>query len=416
VGGGFAGLFCVRELLKCDVQVVLLDRNNFHTFQPLLYQVATGGLVPESIAYPLRKSFKRDKKVFFRVADVKSIETEINTIHTDVGYLKYDYLVIATGSVSNFFGLDDIRQNAFPLKTLSDALRMRRAVLQRLEKALLLCDEAEIKRTSTFVVVGGGPTGVEVAGALAELRRYIIPADFPELPVSHMSIHLLEGSSQLLPGMSARASAKAKQFLEELGVVVHLNSIVTAYDSKTVLTKSAERIDAATVIWAAGVQGSSIDGLDSALVHTSKRLETDRTNKVKGYKNVFAIGDIAALVDEANPRGYPMLAPVAIQQGQQLGRNICRSLAGEEMLPFAFHDRGTMATVGRNKAVADTLGTTFTGIFAWFMWMFVHLMFLIGFRNKVAVFLDWFWNYLNYGQGTRLVSPSSGERNANSSR
>ncbi len=402
IGGGFAGLNLVKGLKNARAQVVLLDRNNFHTFQPLLYQVATAGLEPDSIAGPLRSTFKANSNYFFRMVKVLGVDADRNEVITKVGNLKYDYLVFANGSATNYFGKQDFRQKVLPLKRIVHALDMRSHLLQTFEQAVMTDDQARLDKMMNVVVVGGGPTGVEVSGALAELRKHILPKDYPDLDFSKMNIHLVEGTGRLLNGMSDTAGRKALAYMEKLGIEVHLNTRVEEYDGE-VVELSEGSIASATVIWSAGVQGRILDGIDDESVERS-RIMVDETNKVHGYDNVFAIGDVAMMQTDEYPYGHPMLAPVAMQQGRWLAKNFKRSLKNEEMKPFKYLDKGTMATIGKNKAVVDLPGGLHLGgLFAWLIWMFVHIMYLIGFRNKLITLNNWVWSYLTYDKGTRLI-------------
>ncbi len=404
VGGGFAGLALAKGLEKKDIQVVLIDKHNYHTFQPLLYQVATGGLEPDSIAFPIRKLFNNLKYYHFRLAEVTTINTDKKEIETTIGNLEYDHLVIATGSKTNFFGNKNIEKHAMEMKTIPQSLNIRSLVLENFEEALLTSDFEERKALMNFVIVGGGPTGVELAGALAEMKKGILPKDYPDLDIRQMQINIIQGSDRLLDAMSDQASKKAEDFLINLGVCVWKNLIVTNYDGETVSTTSEEKFNAATVIWAAGVQGQLVDGLPTeCIVERANRIKVDQYNKVIGYKDVYAIGDIASMVSKENPRGHGMMAQPALQQGKLLAKNILAAMKGKPLKSFVYNDKGSMATIGRNKAVVDLPNWRFQGVFAWFVWMFVHLFSLIGFRNRAIVFLNWVYNYVRFDRETRLI-------------
>ncbi|MDP2685962.1 MAG: NAD(P)/FAD-dependent oxidoreductase [Aequorivita sp.] len=404
IGGGFAGISFIKKLQKEKVQIVLFDRHNYHTFQPLLYQVSTAGLEPDSIAYPLRKVFRKYKDFHFRMAEVENINTESSTISTSIGNLKYDYLIIATGTRTNFFGNESIAANSMPMKTVPQALNIRSLVLQNIEKADTTSDEAERKRLLNFVIAGAGPTGVELAGALAEFRKGILENDYPELDEKDMNVHLIEGLDRVLPPMSETVSKKAQKFLEHLGVQVHLKTFISDYDGKTVTTKDGKKFETETFIWAAGVTGALIKGINGeALVERANRYNVDEFNKVKGFGNIYALGDIALMANNEFPKGHPQVAQPAIQQGKNLGKNFRRMLNGKAMQPFKYFDKGTMATVGRNKAVVDIGKLHFGGAIAWFLWMFVHLWFLVGFRNRVVTFFNWTYSYINYDRAARLI-------------
>jgi len=404
IGGGFGGIALAQKLSNKEVQVVLIDKHNYHTFQPLLYQVSTGGLEPDSIAYPIRKVLKDYPNFFFRLANVEEVRAEKNLIKTNIGDLSYDYLVIATGSETNFFGNKEIEEHAMAMKTIPQSLNLRSLILENFEQALLTDELHERDALMNFVIVGGGPTGVELAGALAEIKKGVLPKDYPDLDTRRVQINLLQGGSCILPGMSEKASQKAEDFLEDLGVHVWKNTRVTGYDGKIVTTKTDLTFNTATMVWAAGVMGATIKGIDAEeLLVGGKRIGVNSYNQIEAYPNIFAIGDIACMQSDDNPRGHPMMAQPAIQQGKNLGENLVRLLDDKPLKPFTYKDKGSMATIGRNKAVADTKNFKFQGIFAWFVWMFVHLFFLIGFRNRAVVFINWVYNYVRFDREARLI-------------
>ncbi|NJY62403.1 NAD(P)/FAD-dependent oxidoreductase [Salinimicrobium sp. CDJ15-81-2] len=405
VGGGFAGISLAKHLVKEKLQVVLMDRHNYHTFQPLLYQVSTSGLEPDSIAYPLRKITRHSTEGYFRLAEVERIIPEENKILTSIGELAYDYLIIATGSRTNFFGNKSIEKNAMWMKTIPQALNIRSLILENLEQAVITEDPEKRKMLLNFVIAGAGPTGVELCGAIAEVRNHIVPRDFRDLDPNEMEIHLVEGLDRVLPPMSEKASAKAEKFLKELGVQIHLNTMVEEYDGLKVTTNQEDlNFYTSTFIWAAGVSGAPVEGLNaSSIVEKADRYEVNIFNQVRGYENIFAIGDIAVMRSEDYPKGHPMVAQPAIQQGRHLAKNLKRILNKEQMLPFEYNDKGTMATVGRNKAVVDLGKLKFGGFFAWFIWMFIHLYFLVGFRNRLITFFNWVYNYVNFDKAARLI-------------
>lgn len=404
IGGGFAGVNLAKSLANKKVQVVLLDKHNYHTFQPLLYQVSSAGLEPDSIAYPLRKIIKNHKNSFFRLAEVQKINTSVNEVIIDIGNLQYDYLILATGTKTNFFGNKTIEANSMPMKQVDQALDIRSLMLQNFEKAAIADSKEERKAYLNFTIVGGGPTGVELAGAIAELKNHILPRDYHDLNPKDMQIHLLEGSDRVLPPMSAHASKKSEEFLKELGVHVHCNTFVTDYDGKNVMTNSDLELQSETLIWAAGVTGAPVNGINSdALVERANRYKVNQFNQVEGYNNIFALGDIAMMTSEDYPQGHPQVAQPAIQQGKLLGKNLFKLIDGKPMKPFVYKDKGSMATIGRNKAVVDLKSFKFAGFFAWFVWMFIHLMALVGFRNRVIVFFNWTYNYINFDKAARLI-------------
>ncbi|TCC89016.1 NAD(P)/FAD-dependent oxidoreductase [Pedobacter hiemivivus] len=403
IGGGFGGIELAKKLCSKPVEVIMLDKHNYHTFQPLLYQVATGGLEADSIAFPLRKIFKGHKNLSFRVTEVKKVDAGKNTIETTIGAIEYDYLVLATGSTSNFFGQDEIERNAMPMKSIPEALNLRSLILQNLEAAQIPGNPELKKQLMNFVVVGGGPTGVETAGALAELKKHVLRSDYPDLNINDVNIYLIEGSPELLGNMSVQSQQKSAEFLAELGVIIMNNSRVQAYDGKVLSLLDGQHIPSSTVIWSAGVKGVVLDGLNPEIIVRGNRLKVNEVNLVDGYRNIYAIGDVAAMITEEFPNGHPGVAPAAIQQGKLLAKNLLNIIQKRPLEPFEYIDKGTMATVGRNRAVVDLHKIRFQGVFAWFTWMFVHLMTLVGFRNKLVVFVNWVWSYFSYDRGTRLI-------------
>lgn len=404
IGGGFGGISLAKKLRGVDLQIVLIDRHNYHTFQPLLYQVSTGGLEPDSIAYPIRKILKRLKNFHFRLAEVEEIDPEKQLVHTNIGSLEFDYLVMATGTRTNFFGNHGIQEFSMPMKSVPQALNIRSLMLQNFEKADDSESAEERQALLSFCIIGGGPTGVELAGAFAELKRHVFPTDYRHLNIDEMEIHLFEGTDRVLPAMSEHSSEKAHEFLTRLGVKVHLNTLVNGYDGFVIDINNGQKLHTRNFIWTAGVTGAAIKGFDKQLlVEKLNRFKVNPFCQVPGYDNIYAIGDIAHMVTGDFPNGHPQVAQPAIQQGEHLAKNFKKMLKGEPPEPFRYYDKGTMATIGRNKAVVDLARLKFAGFLAWFIWMFVHLMFLVGFRNKVVVFFNWTYNYINYDKAARLI-------------
>ena len=403
VGGGFAGLALVEKLKHKEVQVVLFDKNNFHQFQPLLYQVATSALEPDSIVFPFRKQFNGYKNVVFRLAEVEEIQPSSNVVKTNKGNIHYDYLVLATGTTTNFFGMNTVEENSLGMKDIRDSLNIRHMMLQNLEQAAITCDDEERDALTNFVIVGGGPAGVEMAGALAEFCKYILPKDYPEYSSSIMNIYLIEAGKELLSTMSNKASSKTLRYLEDLNVKVLLNESVTNYDGNKVSTKSGKTFLAKNLIWTAGVKGQFPEGIDAKHVVRGNRLKTDPFLMVEGYENIFAIGDIAAVITENTPKGHPQVAQTAIQQGKYLGKVLLKLMKNEGVKPFEYKDKGALATVGKRKAVADLGKFKFGGYFAWLLWSIVHLMSISGFRNRLMVGFNWAVSYFTYEKSNRLI-------------
>jgi len=403
VGAGFGGLNLARKLAKTNYQVILIDKNNYHQFQPLFYQVAMAGLEPSSIAFPLRKIFQKKKNVFIRVTEVTEIDTDNDEITTPLGKLKYNHLVISIGAKTNFYGNKNLEQKCISMKSVSEALYLRNRILSDYEKAISTIDFDERQGLIDIAIVGGGPTGVEVAGALAEMKKYIIPKDYNELNFKEIDIYLIQSSSCLLKGMSAEASDGAKLFLENLGVKVILNTRVTDFDGEYVYLADDSKIQAQKVIWAAGITGNILKGLPDGTLTYGNRLKVNRFNQIEGVSNIYALGDIAYMEEENYPKGHPQVAQVAIQQAKQLAENLKNKLKGKEFEQFFYKDLGSMATIGRNRAVVDLPRFKFKGFFAWVVWLIVHLFSLIGVKNKIFVFLNWVWNYFTYDQSLRLI-------------
>lgn len=410
IGGGFGGLNFIKKLNEKYFQIVLLDRYNYHTFQPLLYQVATAGLEPDSVAGPLRKILNRKKSIYFRMVKVEHIDTDNQIIQTSAGKLAFDHLVMATGSKINFFHNENIARHSLPLKQVTHALDLRSHIFQKFEKLEMESDPRKINAGMNFIIVGAGPTGVELCGALAELKNHVLPKDYPDLDFSKMNIHLVEGLKRVLPGMSKKSGSMAHKYLEKMGVEITLECLTDDYDGETVTLSNGKEIKAGTLIWAAGVKANIVEGFPDKSIEKGKLLVNGFNNvyqdveQQKEYANIYAIGDMAFMKTEKYPEGLPGLAQPAIQQGKQLAKNFNRMANRKEKKEFQYRNKGVLATIGRNKAVADfSGGWHLKGFMGWFVWMLVHLLFLVGFRNKAVVFANWVWNYFTYDKGIRLI-------------
>ena len=404
VGGGLGGLKLVSSLRDTDFQVVLVDKNNYNQFPPLIYQVASAGLEPSNISFPFRRLFQGWKNFFFRMAEVQHIDTEEKAIKTSIGTIHYDDLVLAAGATTNFFGNKNIEASALPMKSVSESMRLRNTILQNLERAETEDNEARKQALMNIAIVGGGPSGVEIAGVLAEMKQTILPRDYPDLDTSCMHIYLINATPRLLGAMSERSSREAEKALKELGVEVMTNCMVTDYVDKELVLKDGQRIPAETVIWVSGIKANNIDGIPTESIGHAGRILVDRFNRVKGLKDVYAIGDQCIVEgDEAYPYGHPQLAQVAIQQAKTLAKNLIWQEKGETEQPFSYHNLGTMATIGRKKAVVEIGKLKFGGFFAWLLWLIVHLRSILGVKNKTIVFLNWMWSYMNYKQSLRLI-------------
>ena len=412
VGAGFGGLRLARKLNnKPGFEVVLVDKFNYHQFQPLFYQVATAGLDASNISFPLRKVFQNSKNVRIRLAELKLVVAAENKIITDAEEISYDVLVLATGADTNFFGNTQLADKAFPMKSTVEALQLRYRILQNLEMALTIKNETELQSLMNIVVVGGGPTGVEVSGALAEMKKYILPKEYPELDFSKMNIFLLEGAGKTLSAMSEKSSVHSCRYLNKLGVKVMTNTLVKDYDGREVELNDGKKIPASTVIWAAGIKGNIPEGIDKSLIARGNRIKTDRRCRVEGYNDIYAIGDLAYMETPEYPTGHPQVAPVAMQQAAMLAENLIRTERKSlKFFDFEYHDKGSMATVGRHLAVVDVpipiaIGTRlhFGGFVAWMIWMGLHLMLILGVKNRFFVFSNWLYNYFTYDQNLRLI-------------
>lgn len=410
VGGGFGGLQLARKLAKQNYQVVLVDKNNYHQFQPLFYQVATAGLEPSTISFPFRRIFQHQENINIRVAEVIAVDTEKNQIQTSIGVIDFHYLVIAIGADTNFFGNQKMKELAYPMKSVTEALDLRNTILQNYEDALSQTDKEERKKLMNIVVVGGGATGVEVAGTLAEMKKSILPKDFPELDFNMMQVYLLEGSPKVLGVMSENASTKSEKYLRDLGVNVFLSTRVKEYDGEKVYLDNGKEIPTRTLVWAAGVTANKVQGLNPEVITPTNRIKVDRYNRVEGSKNIFAIGDVAFMTEEKYPKGHPQVAQVAIQQAVALAKYFKDLSKGQSSKEFSYKDLGSMATVGRNKAVADLPSIKFAGFFAWMVWMFIHLMSIVGGKNRVLAFINWAWSYITFDQSLRLIIRTKSRR------
>lgn len=409
IGGGFAGINFAKNMKDQPYQVVLVDQNNFHQFQPLLYQVATCGIEPDGIIYPIRKLFSGVKNFFFRMGEVEKIDPDQKIIFLDNGTISYDHLVIATGTTSNFFGNKEIEENSVGMKTIKETLEIRSKILESLELASSSTDEKEREALTNFIVVGGGPTGVETAGALAEFKTHILEGDYPTIAPELMKIYLIQSGNRILKGMSDHAGRSALKDLESLGVSVIFDHRVSSYDGDTVTTNKGLTIAAKTLIWTAGVKGESIKGLEQVINSKNGRLKVSEFLKTDTYENIYAIGDIAEIISDEYQYGHPQVAPVAMQQGVHLAENF--SLASKEMEQekFQYKDQGSMATIGRRRAVADIGNFEAKGFIAWVLWCFVHILSLVGFRNRLLVFTSWFTNYFTYDRGNRFIIRKSAD-------
>jgi len=402
LGAGFAGLQVARRIKGTDCEITLIDQYNFHQFQPLFYQVATARLEPSAISFPLRKVFQRKSNVHVRIAKVERVDMDNRNVVTDEGTFDYDYLIIATGCSSNYFGNKQIEQFAYPMKSTTDAITLRNRILLNFEDALKATPE-ELAGIMNIVVVGGGPTGVELAGALAEMKKYVLPRDYPDMDFSSLNIYLLEGGEHTLAAMSKPSQEKSQQYLEKMGVQVWLKSLVENYDGKEIKLKDGRIIPTRTMIWAAGVAGNVPAGIPADLVVRGNRIKVDPYSRVEGSTNVFAIGDVSYMETKDFPKGHAQLANVAINQAKNLANNIKRMIQGQPLQEFKYKNPGTMATVGKRKAVVDLPFISFQGFFAWLTWMFLHLMLILSVKSKLTIFINWAISYFTNDTTLRLI-------------
>jgi len=402
LGAGFAGLQLARRLKGSNFDITLIDQYNFHQFQPLFYQVATGRLEPSSVSFPLRKVFQNKANVHVRIANIDRIDKTEKTVYTDAGIFAYDYLVIATGCTTNYFGNKNIERYAYPMKSTTEAIALRNRILLNFEAALDASPE-ELEGIMNIVVVGGGPTGVELSGSLAELKRNILPRDYPDMDFSRLNVYLLEAGPATLGPMSKISQQKSQAYLESMGVQVKVNTQVKDYDGKKVLLADGSTIASNTLIWAAGVTGNVPNGIEASLLVRGNRIKTDAFNRIPGTDNIFVLGDIAYMETEQFPKGHPQLANVAIAQAKNLVQNFKRLQNGKTLLPFSYKSPGTMATVGKRKAVVDLPFMSFQGRFAWFVWMFLHLMLILSVKNKLIIFINWAISYFTNDTTLRLI-------------
>jgi NADH dehydrogenase len=403
VGCGFAGLTLAKKIRNAGFQVVIIDKHNYHQFPPLFYQVASAGLEASSILFPLRKIFQSYKDFHIRKAEVIAVDSINNQLRTTAGDVKYDYLVLAHGATNSYFGSVQMQQHSKAMKTIAEVLDLRNSLLMNFENALIARDETERDKLLNIVIIGGGPSGVEIAGALAEMNKYVIPKDYPELRETRAKIYLIEATDRVLNMMSQRSSEKAREFLEKSGVKVLVDTKATGCDENTVILDKGENINTTLIIWTAGIKGNMVEGLRSDCFGRNGRLIVDRYNKVRGYENIFALGDISLMAEGRYSNGHPQVAQVAIQQAKILSRNLKSIVADKPLKEFRYRDLGTMATVGRNLAVVELPFIHFQGVFGWFVWMFIHLMSIVGVRNKLLIFINWAWKYFTYDQSTRLI-------------
>lgn len=408
VGGGLGGLRLAEDLYGSGMQVVLIDKNNFHQFPPLIYQIASAGIDPSSISFPFRQIFRKRKDFYFRMAEARMVDTEKKILQTSIGKIDYDYLVLAAGATTNFFGNKNIEEWAIPMKTVPEAMGLRNALLSNFERALTCATEEERQELLNVVIVGGGATGVEIAGALAEMRRYVIPYDYPDMDSSLMHIYLIEAGDRLLAGLSQESSQKAYEFLKSMGVDIQFGKMVTDYRDHKVVMKDGTEIPTRTFLWVSGIRANAMPGIDESHMGRGFRFKVDEFNRIQGVEDVFAIGDQCLQTsDAAYPNGHPQVAQVAIQQAKNLAKNlklINQGADSSELTAFHYKNLGSMATIGRNKAVVEIGKFRSQGFFAWVLWLVVHLRSILGVKNKMMVLLNWLWKYVSYNDSIRMIT------------
>lgn len=426
VGGGLGGLRLAEDLRGSDMQVVLIDKNNYHQFPPLIYQVASAGLAPSSISFPFRQVFRKRKDFYFRMAEARAVFPDKKILQTSIGKIDYDYLIFAAGATTNFFGNKNVEEWSIPMRTLSESMGLRNALLSNLERALTCATEEERQELLNVVIVGGGATGVEIAGAISEMKRYVIPYDYPDMDASHMHVYLLEAGDRLLAGMSRESSDKALKFLREMGVDVQFGKMVTDYKDFRVTIKDGTSIPTRTFLWVSGIRAQHITGIEDDKLGRGFRIIVDECNCVPGLDGIFAIGDQCIMTaDPGYPQGHPQLAQVAIQQAKNLAKNLCKlnsqtsthnsqpksaNSESPKLTPFRYKDLGSMATIGRNKAVVDIGKIHSQGFMAWVLWLVVHLRSILGIRNKLMVMITWAWQYFSYSGSIRTIVYSTKPR------
>lgn len=408
VGGGLGGLRLAEDLYGSGMQVVLIDKNNFHQFPPLIYQIASAGIDPSSISFPFRQIFRKRKDFYFRMAEARMVDSEKKILQTSIGKIDYDYLVLAAGATTNFFGNKNIEEWAIPMKTVPEAMGLRNALLSNLERALTCATDEERQELLNVVIVGGGATGVEIAGALAEMRRYVIPYDYPDMDSSLMHIYLIEAGDRLLAGLSQESSQKAYEFLKSMGVDIQFGKMVTDYRDHKVIMKDGTEIPTRTFLWVSGIRANAMPGIDESHLGRGFRFKVDEFNRIQGVEDVFVIGDQCLQTsDAAYPNGHPQVAQVAIQQAKNLAKNlklIDQGADSSALTAFHYKNLGSMATIGRNKAVVEIGKFRSQGFFAWVLWLVVHLRSILGVKNKMMVLLNWLWKYVSYNDSIRMIT------------